>query len=85
MSLKGDYMEKQDMKLHELSIGEIAMKAVYPKEWVIDPPYLRYLDDKIAFRIIQIRMENLAKISKHEAEIKEIEADMYRDISKAFG
>jgi hypothetical protein len=68
-------MEPKGMKLPELGGAEFIQSTFIPKEWVIDPAFLRRIRDDFAIEIVRVRMDFLAKSAKAEAE-------MFESISK---
>ncbi|HSG27358.1 MAG TPA: hypothetical protein VLA34_02670 [Candidatus Krumholzibacterium sp.] len=53
-------------------------------EWVMDPPpfIIDKLSDEVMTEVFQAKMEGLARIAKLEAQMKEVEAEVFQKIAK---
>lgn len=80
-------MGNQEMKLPDAKQVEFLSKSYLPKEWVMDPPPFVWwkIRDDILVNVLQTKIKYLAKLSKLEAQAKEIEGQMYEEIAKQMG
>jgi hypothetical protein len=80
-------MNPEELKLTHVNKEAIISDAVFRNAWVTDPPphYLHRMPDELVTKIYGIKMRHLSRLAKIEAQIKEIEAEMYNDLVKAMG
>ncbi len=80
-------MGKEEMKLPDLSQVEFLSKSYLPREWVMDPPPFVWwkIRDEVLVNVLQTKVKYLAKLSKLEAQAKEIEGQMYEEIAQQMG
>ena len=80
-------MGNEEMRLPNSKQVEFLSKSYYPKEWVMDPPSFVWwkIRDDVLVNILQTKMKYLAKLSKLEAQAKEIEGQMYEEIAQQMG
>jgi len=80
-------MGNEEMKLPDLKQVEFLSKAYLPKEWVMDPPPFVWwkIRDDVLVNVLQTKMKYLARLSKLEAQAKEIEGQMYEEIAQQMG
>jgi len=80
-------MGNEEMKLPDSKQAEFLSSAFYRKEWVMDPPPFVWwkIREDILISVLQTKMKYLAKLSKLEAQAKEIEGEMYAEIAQNMG
>ena len=77
-------MGNEEIKLPDSKQVEFLSSAFYRKEWVMDPPSFIWwrLKEDILVNVLQTKMKYLAKLSKLEAQAKEIEGQMFEEIAR---
>jgi len=80
-------MGNEEMRLPDLKQVEFLSKSYYPREWVMDPPPFTWwkIKDDVLVNVLQTKMKYLSKLSKLEAQAKEIEGQMYEEIAQQMG
>jgi len=80
-------MANEDIKLPDLGQVEFLSKSYIQKEWVMDPPPFVWwkIRDEVLINVLQTKMKYLSKLSKLEAQAKEIEGQMYEEIAQQMG
>ena len=80
-------MGNEEIRLPDSKQVEFLSKSYYPKEWVMDPPPFVWwkIRDDILINVLQTKMKYLARLSKLEAQAKEIEGQMYEEIAQQMG
>ena len=80
-------MGNEEMKLPDSKQVEFLSSAFYRKEWVMDPPPFVWwkIREDILLSVLQTKMKYLAKLSKLEAQAKEIEGQMFEEIAQNMG
>lgn len=80
-------MGNEEMKLPDLRQVEFLSKSYFQREWVMDPPPFVWwkVRDDVLVHVLQTKMKYLAKLSKLEAQAKEIEGQMYEEIAQQMG
>jgi hypothetical protein len=80
-------MGNEEIKLPDSKQVEFLSSAFYRKEWVMDPPSFIWwrLKEDILVNVLQTKMKYLAKLSKLEAQAKEIEGQMFEEIAQSMG
>ena len=80
-------MGNEEIRLPDSKQVEFLSSAFYRKEWVMDPPPFVWwkIREDILISVLQTKMKYLGKLSKLEAQAKEIEGQMYEEIAKNMG
>lgn len=80
-------MGNEEIKLPNSKQVEFLSSAFYRKEWVMDPPPFVWwkIREDILLSVLQTKMKYLAKLSKLEAQAKEIEGQMFEEIAQNMG
>jgi len=80
-------MGNEEIKLPDSKQVEFLSSAFYRKEWVMDPPPFVWwkIKEDILLSVLQTKMKYLAKLSKLEAQAKEIEGQMFEEIAQNMG
>jgi hypothetical protein len=80
-------MGNEEIKLPDSKQVEFLSSAFYRKEWVMDPPPFVWwkIREDILLSVLQTKMKYLAKLSKLEAQAKEIEGQMFEEIAQNMG
>lgn len=80
-------MGNEEMKLPDLKQVEFLSKPFLCWEWRMDPPPFVWwkLKDDILIKVLKTKMQYLAKLTKLEAQAKEIEGKMFEEIAQNLG
>lgn len=80
-------MGNEEIKLPDSKQVEFLSSAFYRKEWVMDPPPFVWwkIREDVLLSVLQTKMKYLAKLSKLEAQAKEIEGQMFEEIAQNMG
>lgn len=80
-------MGNEEIRLPDLNQVEFLSRSYLQREWVMDPPPFVWwkIRDDVLINVLQTKMKYLAKLSKLEAQAKEIEGQMYEEIAQQMG